>query len=393
MQTPLTDSVTSFNNILLATDFSSASLAAFQTALGVCTELGTSLLILHVFEYVNAVPPETGGQLLKLESTFESAQSSLDGLFQLARRAGVTCETIMGSDIPSEGILETISSKKIDLAILGTNALHGFERLVFGSTAEVVLRKALCPVLTVGPQASDAVKAAQLDGPVVFATDFHLATTDAIRYAATFCKATRSPLHCLNVLPRTLEAGASGHIIPQIMTEALQQVVTESGITIDPPVCAITYGSEISNAVIEYARQQKAKLIVLGVRQASIVASHLPAHIEQRIHCGLCGTDRVFHREYYVVREFAELSDEGEVLRALRDYTGTIAFGATQELTGDERHHARDAGTGFQYFMGIGLDPYDLCHNLPAGARRHWLLHEIARPINEESVPPEDVNL
>ena len=48
----------------------------------------------------------------------------------------------------------------------------------------------------------------------------------------------------------------------------------ESGTTIDPPVCAITYGSEISNAVVDYAKQQKAKLIVLGVRQASMVASH-----------------------------------------------------------------------------------------------------------------------
>jgi hypothetical protein len=38
-------------------------------------------------------------------------------------------------------------------------------------------------------------------------------------------------------------------------------------------------------------------------------------------------------------------------------YTRTIAFGAAQELAGDERHHARDACTGFQYLMRIGLDP------------------------------------
>ena len=168
----------------------------------------------------------------------------------------------------SEGILKTITSKEVDLAILGTNALHGFERLVFGSTAEAVLRKAVCPVLTVGPQASDAAMAGQTDGPVVLATDFHLKTTSAIRDAAFFCKATRAPLHCLHVLPRTLEGGDSNHILPQIVTEALQQVAIESGTTIDPPVCAVTYGSEISNAVVQYAKQQKAKLIVLGVRQA-----------------------------------------------------------------------------------------------------------------------------
>jgi nucleotide-binding universal stress UspA family protein len=285
MQTAMTGSITSFKKVLLATDFSAASHAAFQTALWVCTELGASLIILHVFDYANAVAPETGGQLvgLGIDNIYESARNSLAGLSRETQQAGVTCATIMGSGIPSEGILKTITSKEIDLAILGTNALHGFVRLFFGSTAEAVLRKALCPVLTVGPQASDAAKAGQLSGPVVFATDFHLKTTCAICDAAFFCKATGSPLHCLHVLPRTLEGGDRSHIIPQIMTEALQQVAIESGTTIDPPVCAITYGSEISNAVVEYAKQHKAKLIVLGVRQASMVAPHLPAHIAYRI--------------------------------------------------------------------------------------------------------------
>ena len=283
MQTSTIDSVPSFNKVLLATDFSAASQAAFQTALGVCTAFQASLSILHVFEYANAVLPEAGGQLLELDSFYENARSSLDRLVQEARRSGVACEATMGSGIASVTILETIASNAIDLAILGTNALHGFERLVFGSTAEVVLRKASCPVLTVGPQASNAPSAAQIESPVVFATDFHLTTTHAICYAAAICKATRSPLHCLHVLPRTLEGGSCRHITLQIMTEALKHVASESGTTIDPPVCAITYGSEISNAVVDYARQQKAKLIVLGVREASMVTSHVPAHIAYRI--------------------------------------------------------------------------------------------------------------
>jgi nucleotide-binding universal stress UspA family protein len=283
MQTSKIDSLPPFNKVLFATDFSAASQTAFQTALGMCTAFQASLFILHVFEYTNAVPPEAGGQLLELDSFYENVRSSLDRFVQEARRSGVPCEANVGSGIPSVTILETITSNAIDLTILGTNALHGFERLVFGSTAEEVLRKASCPVLTVGPQASNAPTAAQLKSPVVFATDFHLTTTHAICYAAAICKATGSPLHCLHVLPRRLEGGSRRHITLQIMTEALKHVASESGTNIDPPVCAITYGSEISNAVVAYARQQKAKLIVLGVREASMIASHVPAHIAYRI--------------------------------------------------------------------------------------------------------------
>lgn len=283
MHDPTIESVPSFKTILLATDFSVASQAAFETAVHLCRTLHASLHILHVFEYADTVPQESGGQLLELGRFYEEAQASLDTLVQIVRRAGVTCEATMVSGVAGFTILKMITSKMVDLAVLGTNALHGFERLVFGSTAEAVLRQASCPVLTVGPQAAGSAKADVPAGPVIFATDFHLTTTHAIRYAASFCKMMESPLHCLHVLPRTLAGGTRSHIIPQIMTEALRHVANESGTVIDPPVCAVAYGSEISNTVVDYARQQKAKLIVLGVRRASMASSHVPAHIAYRI--------------------------------------------------------------------------------------------------------------
>ncbi len=247
-----------------------------------CIALRASLTILHVFEYADAVPPETGGQLLELEIFYQAAQESLNTLLKTTQQAGVDCETIMGAGIAPSTILETIASKDIDLAILGTRALRGFERLIFGSTAEAVLRNAQCPVLTIGPQAPHSVQREFMEGPVVFATDFNPMTVHAIRYAAPLCKAIGAPLHFLHVLPRKLEGGKP-QIVPPIMTEALHRVATECGTAIDPPTCAITYGSEVSNAVVEYARREKAGLIILGVRQASMLASHVPAHIAYRI--------------------------------------------------------------------------------------------------------------
>ena len=262
----------SFERVLVATDFSAASSAAFQTALDVCKTLGARLYILHVFEYANAVPPEAGGQLIELEGVYQTARRGLDRLVEQAKSEGVTCESIMASGIPAVAILDAIPENEIGLVVLGTNALRGFERFVFGSVAEDVLRKAPCPVLTVGPQVQAPSKAMEIEGPVVFATDFGFKTIHAINYAAALCTATKSPLHCLHVLPRTVEGGVRSHVIPQIMTEALQHVAAVSGTPICPPVCATTYGSEISNAVVNYAMQERAKLIVLGVRQASMAA-------------------------------------------------------------------------------------------------------------------------
>ena len=278
-----TDIIPNFDRLLVATDFSAASQAAFRTALDTCVAVGGSLVILHVFEYSGSAPPETGGLLLELQVLREKASENLKDLRQQAEKAGVDCETILEIGLASTVILKIVTERAIDLAVLGTNALHGFERLVFGSTAEAILRKSPCAVLTVGPRVGQCSTSGQADGPVIFATDFDFTTIHAIRYAACFANINGSPLHCLHVLPRTLEAGSQSAIVPSIMAEALQQLAAESGVVIAPPICATTFGSEISHAVVEYARQQNAKMIVLGVRQASLLASHVPEHITYRI--------------------------------------------------------------------------------------------------------------
>jgi nucleotide-binding universal stress UspA family protein len=278
-----TNTMPSFDRLLVATDFSAASQAAFRAALDTCQAVGASLLLVHVFEYSETAPPETGGLLLELQALREQTGESLEALRRQAEIGGVKCETLLQTGPAASVILDIIAERSIDLAVLGTNALHGFERLVFGSTAEAVLRKSPCPVLTVGPRVANCAKTRQAGGPVIFATDFDFTTIHAIRYAACFANLKGSPLHCLHVLPRTLEAGSQSAIVPSIMAEALQQLATESGVVIASPTCATTFGSEISHAVVDYAREQHAKMIVLGVRQASLLASHVPEHITYRI--------------------------------------------------------------------------------------------------------------
>jgi nucleotide-binding universal stress UspA family protein len=278
------NSASPIKSVLLATDFSEASQAAFQASLQLCLSFGASLYILNVFEYPNIVPPESGGQLLELESFYLEAESSLKGLIQDARLEGVETAGAVRAGVSHSCILDHAKSEFIDLVMLGTRSIHGFERLVFGSTAEAVLRKAECPVLTIGPRSFPRTfEMKPVDGVVVFATDFHVMTTQALTCAASFGTAMRLPLHCLHVLPRSAEDGTDKGFLPSIIKEALQHLAVGLDGEQAAPVCAVTYGSEISNAIVAYARDHHAKLIVLGVRRASLAASHVPAHIAYRV--------------------------------------------------------------------------------------------------------------
>ncbi len=286
MRASVNGSAQPFGNILFASDLSAASQATFHVALRVCAAFRASLSILHVSEYPKALATEPGGQILELGPLKEDALGSLEKLREEANQAGVRCETLIARGIAWLTILKSLSQNKNDLVVLGTSAPHGFERLAFGSTAEAVLREASCPVLTVGPHATNPAEANRPQGPVVFATNFHRTTTRAIRYAATFCEATQSRLHCLHVLPQSLESGSPSQIVPQIMTEALRHVATENNVETASDIYTITYGSDVSRAVTEYAKQHRACLIVLGIQQASILASHGSAHIAYRIITG-----------------------------------------------------------------------------------------------------------
>lgn len=278
-----------FKKILLATDFSLASQAAFEAALRLCILSEASLDILNVFEYARISSSGIDGHISELDSFYKDAERSLYSLIQYAGSNGVPCEGRIESGMAHVSIVEAAVTGNIDVIVLGTRSIHGFERLVFGSTAEAVLRKATCPVLTVGPQAAAEASAAQAhaafahDGVVVFPTDFHVSTTEALCYAASFSAMMHLPLHCLHVLPRVLEDGPGNGAIPCIITEALRHLVGSLDKEMPLPICAVTYGSEISNAVVKYARKHHAKLIVLGVRRASLTASHIPAHISYRV--------------------------------------------------------------------------------------------------------------
>jgi nucleotide-binding universal stress UspA family protein len=271
-----------FRRVLFASNFSTGFEGSFQAVLHFCQMNHASLRLLHVRKVDAALGTEAG----LLTDTGAMDKSALQLLRQMKDRAvalGVSCTTRLETGVASEKILAEIESAQIDLAILGTSEPRGSKRLAFGATAEKVMRKARCPIMTVGLVAADLMTPNAARGPVIFATDFHSITRQAIHLAVTYCKSTDLRLHCLHVLPRTLQPAPGDQTLPELLTCALKHLVATSPVPIDESVYHVSFGSEISNAVVDYARQQAASLIILGVRRASILSADDPLPIVYRI--------------------------------------------------------------------------------------------------------------
>src|SRR5579862_8690747 len=139
----------SLKHILYATDFSRSAVAALPFVRGLAGQYGATVHALHVrFPTTHPiVGPEAMPQII--EAAEQQAKFEAQQLNEML--AGVPHDVSVTEGDLWPTIHETARQKNIDLIVIGTHGRTGLGRVVLGSSAEEILRRASCPVLTVGP--------------------------------------------------------------------------------------------------------------------------------------------------------------------------------------------------------------------------------------------------
>lgn len=136
--------------ILVPIDFSEYSLGALDYARRFAKTFGAELLLLHVVE-PTVYPADFGfGQIGIPNLEEELRKHSSEELERLRKKTSdvpTRCSVRTGK--PFWEIIESAREEKADLIIIASHGHTGVEHILFGSTAEKVVRKAHCPVLTV----------------------------------------------------------------------------------------------------------------------------------------------------------------------------------------------------------------------------------------------------
>jgi nucleotide-binding universal stress UspA family protein len=131
--------------IIVPTDFSSASEEALRWATSLARDSGATLLIVHVEEPPMAYAGEL--PLVPDEETRDELRRSLLGT--LPPDASVAYEHKLLVGDPATAIVVVAEDEHADLIVMGSHGRKGITRLLMGSVAEAVVRRAKCPVLTV----------------------------------------------------------------------------------------------------------------------------------------------------------------------------------------------------------------------------------------------------
>ena len=124
----------SFKRLLVASDGSPFSEAAWTEALSLAKTMGSDLVGVSVAASDRDIPAAT--QVVR-------------GLEESASQQGIALDTMIPMGRPEEGIVKAADFKAASLIIVGSHGRTGLKRLLMGSVAERVIGDAKCPVLVV----------------------------------------------------------------------------------------------------------------------------------------------------------------------------------------------------------------------------------------------------
>ena len=142
--------------ILLPTDFSGCGNFALPYAAAVARAAKATVICIHVVEpIVPAVGYSGLAEPMPIadmsEQLEDSAERELPQIVDCEDFHGIDVEEVIAHGDAAAEIVRVATEREVDLIVISSHGRTGIGRMIFGSTAEAVVRHAHCPVLVVKP--------------------------------------------------------------------------------------------------------------------------------------------------------------------------------------------------------------------------------------------------
>jgi nucleotide-binding universal stress UspA family protein len=271
-------------NILFATDFSPASEAALPVARALAERFGSVLHIVHVLPAVPPVAPMDSPVDLDLYE--EAAEYQMAKMLLRQPLRGITYNVAIERGSLGCVLEKEIAARCIDLLVLGTHGRSGLSKLVLGSVAEEIFRRATCPVLTIGPHVPPQIAEGRIK-TILYASDFSSGAQRALPYAAGLARESQAQLKMLHVL--SVAPVGSAEELERITNSFRQRLLDMLSPAVEMACKAeaiVLFGSA-AEGILRGARECQADLIVMGANLLSrgLANVHLPWATAHRVVC------------------------------------------------------------------------------------------------------------
>lgn len=272
--------MSTIRRILCPVDFSRFSRHALDQSVALAREFGAEITALHAFAVapVKVVVPADGGMEVGPNRFTAAQRRTLTGAVRdftnEVEAGGVGIQVSVAYGDPVGTIVEHAVTWPADLIVMGTHGRTGLNRLLLGSVAEKVLRKAPCPVLTVPPRVL-APTHGLIFGRILCAIDFSPASLRALDYAASLAAAGGPGIDVLNVVEIFAGHGALPEdAVPDPtnfrinVTRMARQRLADAipaAVRARCPIREVITTGKAFTEILRVAAEQGSELLVLGV--------------------------------------------------------------------------------------------------------------------------------
>lgn len=149
--------------MLVPVDYTGCAYEVVGSAAELAGRLGTDVVLLNVVEVPDGVvasalihPTGSPDALEAVDYLDEDARSHLQEYVAVFSETGVKAEIALRHGDCVDAILETADAIGAMMIVMGTHGRTGIKRLIGGSVAESVIRRAMCPVTVIRTLAPDA---------------------------------------------------------------------------------------------------------------------------------------------------------------------------------------------------------------------------------------------
>ena len=270
--------VPGLKNILFATDFSEASMKAFPYVAALGKKFGASVFACHIIvpTPLSAAGPQAATYLYQAER--EAAEKELENVIHSSLLEGTRTKSLLPSGLLGDCLAEEIQNNDVGLVVAGTHGRTGWRRLLLGSAVEEICRTATCPVLTVGP---DLPSAPVTFSRILIPTDLSSESLGSLPFVALLASAYGASVTVLHVLPEETANNPDAKKLSEPILKSMTHIFAPQLKNI-PTEFAIETGDTVET-ILKVARERKADLIAMGIRNAFLPSIHIRTSVAYRV--------------------------------------------------------------------------------------------------------------
>lgn len=136
-----------YGDILVPADGSEGVQGAIDHGIEIATLADATIHALYVVDTGDYTPLSEAKWLTIEEALEAEGENAVSDVEDRALEAGIDAVTTIAHGNPSEEILAYADENDVDLIVMGTSGRSGIDRVLVGSVAENVIRRAEVPVL------------------------------------------------------------------------------------------------------------------------------------------------------------------------------------------------------------------------------------------------------